>query len=169
MWTLAGVLLGYLFWSLALIAVWRSHWQPAIDAVRRINKVLNPARLKSAGKRPGPWAPAAVHHIGRTSGNEYATPVWAHRVGPAFYIGLPYGTNVDWLRNVLAAGGCTIESGGMCYDTTMPEIEPAAEVAPRLPGPQQRWLRLIGVESYLRLDILPAGEPAASASTAATI
>ena len=155
-WTIVGAALGYVLFSVALIAVWRSRWQPAIDAVRRVNKRLNPARLRSAGKRDGPWAAAAVHHVGRKSGRAYATPVWAHRLGQTFYIGLPYGTNVDWGRNVLAAGGCIVEAGRVRYDTTAPVIVPAGEVTPQLPSAQRRWLRLIGAESYLRLEIVPA-------------
>jgi len=158
MWVSGGILLGYLASSALLVAVWRSRRQPAIDAVRRINKALSPVTVKSAGKREGPWASAAVHHVGRKSGREYVTPVWAHRVGRTFYIGLPYGTNVDWGRNVLAAGGCTIESGGVRYDTVSPAIVPAEEAAPQLPGLQRRMLGLMGVEAYLRLEIVPAGE-----------
>jgi deazaflavin-dependent oxidoreductase (nitroreductase family) len=162
-WLLGGVVLGYLLFSLVMFAVWRSRRQPAIDALRRFNKKLNPVRLRSAGKRGGAWAAAAIHHTGRKSGREYATPVWAHRVGQAFYIGLPYGTNVDWGHNVLAAGGCTIESGGVCYDTVSPAIVPAEEAAPQLPGLQRRMLGLMGVDSYLRLDIVPAEESVESA------
>lgn len=54
----------------------------------------------------------AVHHRGRKSGKEYATPVRFFRGGEDYVIALPYGSGADWVRNVLAAGGCDVSSGG---------------------------------------------------------
>lgn len=142
-----GILLAYLIWPVIRIVVWRSHWQPALDVIRWFNK-KTPARWKRAGKRL-----TAVHHKGRKSGKEYVTPVWAEREGPSFYIQMPYGTNVDWCRNVLAAGGCTLERDGVRYDTIAPVIIPASEAVPQLPPGLRRMQRLADVESYLRLDI----------------
>lgn len=142
--------------SLIRIVVWRSHWQPALDALRWFNKkTTNPQMLKRAGKRV-----TTIHHKGRGSGKEYVTPVWAARVGRSFFVQLPYGTHVDWCRNVLAGGGCALEHEGGRYDTVAPVIVPAAEAAPLLPPMVRRMHRMFGVESYLRLDINTAENPA---------
>lgn len=101
----------------------------------------------------------AIHHTGRRSGTDYVTPVWAERIGQSFFIHLPYGTGMDWCRNILAAGGCAVEYDGTLYETAAAVIVPAAEAVPLLPAGMRRMDRLFGVESYLRLDITPAEKP----------
>jgi deazaflavin-dependent oxidoreductase (nitroreductase family) len=160
--TVGRVLLGYLvyrvFESVVRIAVWRSGWQPAIDALREYNKMVG------AGTRVVPQGTPVtsrtisrqttkVHHEGRRSGSHYVTPVWAERAGQSFFVQLPYGTDVDWCRNVRAGGGCTLEHKGARYHTIAPVIVPAAEARPHLPPAARRMQRLIGARSYLRLDI----------------
>ena len=61
----------------------------------------------------GPLAPhlpgfGVVGHVGRTSGRRYETPVNVFRRPGGFVIALTYGTQADWVRNVLAADGCTL-------------------------------------------------------------
>jgi deazaflavin-dependent oxidoreductase (nitroreductase family) len=137
----------------------RTRWTPGLDAIRWFNKrVRNPATLKVAGSRV-----TAVHHTGRRSGKEYVTPVWAEQVGESFFIHLPYGTEVDWCRNVLAAGGCAVQQRRARVDTVSPLIVPATEALPVLPRKMRRMDRLFGVEWYLRLDISQAETPARKA------
>jgi hypothetical protein len=119
--------------------------------MRWYNKKLgNPVALKLQRRQV-----TAIHHTGRTSGTEYVTPVWAERVEDWFFIHLPYGTGVDWCRNVLAAGGCTVEYQGARFDTSGPIIVPAAEALPIVPERMRRMDQLMAVDSYLRLDISP--------------
>lgn len=139
-------------WSAIYPVVFLSRWQPAIRALRRLNKVVRPEVLREADERV-----TLVHHAGCRSGKEYVTPVWAERVGQSFLIGLPYGTDVDWCRNVLAGGGCALVYRGERYDTTAPVILAAAEAEAQLPT-GSRWMhRLTRAESYLRLSIGAAG------------
>ncbi len=84
------------------------------DLVRSFNKhVTNPAEMALAGHRF--WYAAVIEHTGRKSGKRYRTPVVALRVGDGILVGLPYGSGVDWLRNVLAAGSATITDKGRTY------------------------------------------------------
>ena len=84
---------------------------PLNRAIRRFNRnVYNPLAMTVAGLRHSPYS--VVRHIGRKSGRPYETPVIAHAVGDGFIIALPYGDDVDWCRNILAAGACTITRGG---------------------------------------------------------
>jgi deazaflavin-dependent oxidoreductase (nitroreductase family) len=53
-----------------------------------------------------------VEHVGRRSGRRYRTPVKLFRRGDQYVITLPYGPGSDWVRNVLAAGGCALTTGG---------------------------------------------------------
>jgi hypothetical protein len=45
-----------------------------------------------------------IHHVGRTTGARYETPVVARPTDDGFAIALPYGTGADWLQNVLGQG-----------------------------------------------------------------
>ena len=111
--------------------------------------------LRLAGDKH--WYAAAIQHTGRRSGKQYATPVVAERVTDGFVIPLPYGTGVDWLQNVLAAGRATISSQGESYDVVQPEIIDAAAALPALSPRRQRTFQRVGIEQYLRIkDQAPA-------------
>ena len=51
---------------------------------------------------------ALIRHVGRKSGRIYETPLLLARVPDGFVAELTYGENVDWYRNVVHAGRCTI-------------------------------------------------------------
>ena len=129
---------------------------PLLNAVRTSNRyLLNPLMLRLAGHKR--WYAAAIQHTGRRSGRRYATPVVAERVTDGFVIPLPYGTGVDWLQNVLAAGRATISSQGESYDVVQPEIIDAAAALPALSPRRQRTFQRVGIEQYLRIkDQAPA-------------
>lgn len=154
---LGGVALAYVvlraLGTVIHIVAWRSHYQPALDVLRRYHKITDrPAALRKAAEK---GKVTLVHHTGRRSGREYVTPVWGVRVGQTFLIHLPYGTTVDWCRNVLAAGRCTLDHEGVRYDAIAPLLIPAAQARPHLPPATRRMQSLIGAESYLRLDVAP--------------
>ena len=87
--------------------------------LRGLDRTLNrlTRRLASAGR--GPFS--LVVHVGRKSGREYQTPLILARVPEGFIAELTYGENVDWLRNVEAAGGCTVVHRGTRYRVTAVE------------------------------------------------
>lgn len=148
--TIAWTLLVVVIFDAILILVFRLHWKPAIEAIRRFNKkILNPAMMRYAGKPH--WYASVVHHTGRKSGNSYATPIWAVPSGEFFYIPLPYGTDVDWCKNILKAGTCTVESDGIVYETTAPSVVSAEIAAGDLPFRPRTRFSVYGVENYLRL------------------
>lgn len=97
----------------------------------RAQQAFEPVARSLAGRR---WFPlwAVVHHRGRRSGTEYATPV---AVVPSvdksvMLIGLPWGVTTNWARNVVTAGGATVTWKGRDRSTTAPRIvEPAEAVA----------------------------------------
>jgi deazaflavin-dependent oxidoreductase (nitroreductase family) len=157
------ILLGVLISRAVYPLVWRSQWQPAIDALRWFNKkVQNPLTMRVAGKKNRDLV--ALHHTGRRSGKEYVVPVLAHRSGQSFLIPLSYGTNVDWLRNVQASGGCAIVRNGVRYATVAPAIVPMAEAARSLSSRRMRMFGLMGIESFVRLDISNSEGPAERAT-----
>jgi hypothetical protein len=67
-------------------------------------------------------------------------------------IALPYGTRVDWLRNVVAAGSATVVTRGDRVDVERPTIVATADVAALIPRRTLRTLRLLGVNQCLHLE-----------------
>ncbi len=120
------------------------------DAVRTFNKhVLNPPMLHLAGHKH--WYAGVVRHTGRRSGKSYATPVVVDRVTDGFILPLPYGTGVDWLRNVLAAGKATVTVGGQTYDVIEPEVIDAATALPQLPERQRRTFARLRIDKFAKV------------------
>jgi len=58
-----------------------------------------------------PWF-GIVEHVGRRSGRQYRTPVNVFRRGDRYLFALTYGPESEWVKNVVAAGGCTLVSRG---------------------------------------------------------
>lgn len=110
---------------------------------------FNKLALPLAGRTRSPFA--VVRHVGRRSGREHRNPVLAHRAGRWFIVGLLYGEDVDWCRNVLAAARCVIEWRGSEYTATDPRVLRLEVVGQRLSRRQRAFLTLIGVKRYLML------------------
>ena len=92
----------YVLDSALTVWAWRTRNPRLLRFVKRSHKhVLNPVMLQLSGRF---GSSAVIHHVGRRSGTPYATPVVAHQANHDVIIPLPYGTEVDWLRNLLAAG-----------------------------------------------------------------
>ncbi|OBH10220.1 MULTISPECIES: nitroreductase family deazaflavin-dependent oxidoreductase [unclassified Mycobacterium] len=127
---------------------------PFLNAIRTSNKyLLNPLMLRLAGRKN--WYAAAIEHTGRRSGKVYSTPVVAERIDDGFVIPLPYGTDVDWLQNIRAAGRATISSHGEKYEVVHPEIIDAAEALPLLSASRRRTFERVGIEAYVRVKDQP--------------
>lgn len=133
---------------LAFVMSFRTKFRPVQDAIRRMNRrVLNPRQMHTAG-RPGARA-SVVHHVGRTSGTSYRTPVVAVPTSDGFVFALPYGPVADWVRNTLAAGSADIEHEGQITRVDQPELVAAADVDPLFPRGTQRMNRIFGVDDFL--------------------
>jgi len=85
-----------------------------------------------------------VVHQGRRSKRRYETPVNVFRSADGYVIALTYGTGSDWVRNVLAAGGCDLITRGREERLTFPEIrhDERQRVVPWLLRPVLRLLRV---------------------------
>ena len=116
----------------------------------------NKAGLNRVVQHIAPWAPtlALVVHAGRTSGRRYQTPVMVFRTGDGYLIALTYGPGTDWVRNVVAAGGCELRTGGRTLTMGSPRVyrdESRAGIRPL----ERRVLRLIGAADFLSLTTVP--------------
>ncbi|MFE5672604.1 nitroreductase family deazaflavin-dependent oxidoreductase [Agromyces sp. NPDC056523] len=97
---------------------------------RRIVRATEPVARALAGRR---WFPlwAVIHHRGRRSGTDYATPI---AIVPTtsrhdILIGLPWGAGTNWARNVVAAGGATLRWKGREVRAGEPRIIDCGEAA----------------------------------------
>lgn len=98
------------------------------------------------------WLPgfAIVTHIGRSSGHRYRTPVNVFRGEGRYVFALTYGRDSDWVRNVLAAGGCEIETRRQTVALSDPKlfIDPNHRPVPR----PVRWiLSALDVDDFLAM------------------
>lgn len=67
-----------------------------------------------------PWF-AVLEHVGRSSGTVRRTALMAfHRRPDRWVMALTYGTEVQWLRNVVVAGGGRVLSRGRWVDVVEP-------------------------------------------------
>ena len=107
-------------------------------------------RMGLVGGRRSRWA--ALEHVGRKSGTRYSTPVYPHLAGDQMFIALPYGVDVNWVRNVRDAGHCRMTYEGLRFDLDEPAIVTAAE-RPDLP-PRLRAMAQRRGNRYLRLHVL---------------
>jgi deazaflavin-dependent oxidoreductase (nitroreductase family) len=123
------------------------------NVMRRFNKfIVNPLALWLVAHRRMYYV--VLRHVGRRSGRPYATPVVATFVHERAIIPMTFGPGTDWCRNVLAAGGCTLRSGGTTYRLTAPQILAASTAQPLVP-PLLAWAcRLAGIRTYLSCRVV---------------
>ena len=120
------------------------------DGIRTLLKhTLNPFTRRLARTAYSPFA--IIQHLGRRSGKQYETPVILGKIKDGFVAELTYGPNVDWYKNVRAAGRCTVIWHGNSYAVN--KIEPMeAEVGrAAFPPPAQAILRLLNRHHFVKM------------------
>lgn len=111
-----------------------------------VKHTLNPLTLRLARAGLGPFS--IVRHVGRRSGRLYETPIITAALDDAFVIELTYGPNVDWHKNVLAAGGCTLIRAGRQHAITRIQPLDAATGRAAFPTPARLILHLLGKKDF---------------------
>jgi len=101
------------------------------------------------------WLPGfgILTHVGRKSGKVYRTPINVFRASNGFIIALTYSSQSEWVKNVLAAGGCELKTRGKKYALSVPKIvrDPTRR---RFPIPVRLVLRVVGADEYMEASIL---------------
>ncbi len=114
--------------------------------VAEVNKrVFNRLELKR-GVRP------VIGHTGRSSGKPYRTPLDAHAVEGGFIFICMYGSESDWVQNVLAAETATLEARGETYELTNPRLITKDEAWRQLPATTKAPPDFLRVTEYLQMD-----------------
>jgi deazaflavin-dependent oxidoreductase (nitroreductase family) len=117
---------------------------------------LNRAGLNRLTRHTAPLTPGmgVVIHRGRRSGRRYETPVNVFRTPDGYLFALTYGPESDWVRNVLAAGGCELRTRRRTVALTSPRVvhdESRAGIRPL----ERAVLRILGVADFLSAKTAP--------------
>jgi deazaflavin-dependent oxidoreductase (nitroreductase family) len=111
-------------------------------------RYINPVTQRVAGKLP---TFGILTHRGRKSGRIYQTPINLFRRGDAYFFFLTYGSDVQWVKNVLATGSCSVETRGRVVELVEPELITDPELRPAPPVVRFVERRIAGVTQYLRM------------------
>jgi deazaflavin-dependent oxidoreductase (nitroreductase family) len=127
---------------------------PIPKTIGRWNKV----GLNRLTRRIAPWAPGfgVVVHRGRHSGRRYLTPVNVFPTADGYRFALTYGPDTDWVKNVLAAGGCELHTRGRAVQLVAPHLyhdERQRGIRPV----ERRILRILKVTDFLSLTTARTG------------
>lgn len=117
------------------------------------NRILGPLARHLPGM-------AVVIHKGRRSGRRYRTPVMVFPHGDRFVIALTYGRESRWVANVMAAGGCMLETRGRIVRLTAPRLI-HDEQRRAVPAFHRRILGWLNVSDFLELTRVEASHIAA--------
>jgi deazaflavin-dependent oxidoreductase (nitroreductase family) len=112
-------------------------------------RVVNPISRRFAGSLP--WF-GILTYRGRKSGKEYRTPMNVFRRGDSYVFALTYGSDVDWVRNIVAAGECSLRTRGRDIRLVEPElfVDPRQRLMPVL---IRVFLRFNRVTEFMRMRI----------------
>lgn len=114
---------------------------------RLTNKVL--------GRLPRRISPfVIVHHTGRMTGRHYTTPLAGFSTSDGMILTPTYGLAADWVRNILTAESFDIDRRGSLITVANARVVSRAEVRPFLPPLVRVAMRILRVESYVRVDNL---------------
>jgi len=112
-------------------------------------RVVNPLTRRVAG-----WLPmfGILLYRGRKTGREYRTPMNVFRHGDEYVFALTYGSDAQWVKNILAAGDCELRTRGRTFRL----VEPVVFVDPerrRMPFPVRQLLGVMRVSEFLRMRV----------------
>ncbi len=119
--------------------------------VRRVNRVFTNPIIGTFAWLIPPLS--VVHHVGRTSGRAYRTPVLAFRSTNVFVIPMTYGRDVDWARNLVQAHGGEIQQMGHRFRIANPRVVGFKAAEPKLPRFVRPMLRAADFPGYVLLDV----------------
>jgi deazaflavin-dependent oxidoreductase (nitroreductase family) len=121
---------------------------PLPRSIARVNRRVTNRLLGGLARRlPGF---GVVVHTGRKSRRQYRTPVNVFRRGHRYIIALTYGSNADWVRNVLADGGSRLETRGQTLRLSRPRLI-HEEARHAVPAPVRLILGIVNAYDFLEL------------------
>jgi len=124
---------------------------PLPAGLARFNKKFT-NRVTTPFARRLPWF-GVVRHIGRRTGAVYETPVNCWVGDAAVTIALTYGSDVDWLKNLVVAGGGEIVVSGKPIAVRAPVFLESREGRNRVPAVVRGALVVVDSNEFVELPI----------------
>ena len=114
-------------------------------------RFVNPVTRLVAGWLPGF---GILLYRGRKSGTEYRTPMNVFRRDSEYVFALTYGPDVQWVKNIVAAGECRLVTRGRTIRLIGPRLfhDPGRTLMPPV---VRQFLGLLRVSEFLRMRIEP--------------
>lgn len=93
---------------------------------------------------------AIISHRGRKSGQTHRTPMNVFRDGDDYLFALTYGSDVQWVKNILAAREADLQIGDTTIHLTDPElfVDPTRRL---MPQHVRTLLGVMRVSEFLRM------------------
>jgi deazaflavin-dependent oxidoreductase (nitroreductase family) len=120
---------------------------PVPKWVAQVNKRLTNKAVLKRGVSP------VLTHVGRSSGKTYRVPLDAHPVDNGYIFILMYGSDSDWVKNVLAAGTAGLKIGGDEFELMSPRLVTKDVAWQQLPEATKAPPRFLRVSEFLQMDI----------------
>ena len=137
------ILLLAILLSPVLLIRFRKRWVAAFNLA-----VTNRITSRFAARLPGF---GILTHVGRKSGKVYRTPVNVFRAPGGFLIALTYGRESEWIKNVVDAGACQLETRRAVYQLSAPTIV-HDHTRRRFPLVVRTVLGIIGANDFMELS-----------------
>jgi len=125
---------------------------PIPRAIARFNRyVTNPIARSMAG-----WAPgfAIIYHQGRRTGKTYNIPINTFKTDSGFMFALTYGSDTDWVRNVLATNRARIKYRSRMIKLVAPQLVATGRGMAAMPALVRVILRLLNVTEFMEMKAL---------------
>ncbi len=110
-------------------------------------RFLNPKELKKGG-RP------VLTHVGRSSGKTFETPLDAHPVDGGFIFFPLYGSESDWVKNILTAKAARLTIEGRLVDLVSPRLITRDVALAQIPS-NKRPPGILRIGEFLQMDSTP--------------
>lgn len=115
---------------------------------------FGPIANRAAGHRGFPlWG--RLEHQGRRSGRLFSVPLAPRRTADGFVVALPFGPDVEWVRNTFASGTATMIWKGHRHPLRSPELIDLETASGAFPGLLKRIVRTAGIEHFIRFQDAP--------------
>ena len=113
----------------------------------QINKRLfNKLELRR-GTRP------VLTHVGRSSGKTYQTPLDAHAVDNGYIFILVYGSESDWVKNIMVSGSAQLRVDGNDVDLISPRLITKEAAFQQMPATTKAPPGFLNVTEFLQMDL----------------
>jgi deazaflavin-dependent oxidoreductase (nitroreductase family) len=120
------IVLGLLGGTIGAVAWWRRHSRIGAEYV---NRVIDPWLVGRGIVEKSEGELGLVEHVGRVSGIIRVTPVHPVATADGYRIVVPLGAASQWAQNVVAAGRCRVQVGGVVHELDEPRLVSPIKVA----------------------------------------